>query len=215
MSTGQERLEILEMIEEGTISPQEGLNLIRALEPEERKERLFPSGQAGNSGDQSGPEEQGPEPVSMPQMAGLLTWKRWWVLPFLLGMGITLLGGGWMYTAWDARGFGLLFLIAWIPFIVGVLILAFSWKSRNSPWLHLRVRQKPGKTPQRIAFSFPLPLGLMAWALKTFGKRIPQAKNSGVDEIILALQDSTLEEMPLIIDVDEGEEGEKVQIIIA
>lgn len=198
MTSNEERIRILEMIENDAISAEEGLSLLQALE-------------------HSVPEEGAREPFDRDFLArpeDLSKWKRWWLLPLLMGIGITLLGGGWMYAAWNAHGFGLLFLLTWIPFFVGVGILALAWGSRNSPWLHLRIQQAPGAKPRRIAFSFPIPLRLLAWVLNTFGGWFPIDLN-GVDEILFALKNSASEEMPVVIDVDEGEGGEKVQVIIA
>jgi hypothetical protein len=92
--------------------------------------------------------------------------------------------------------------------------MALAWASRNSRWLHLRIHQKPGERPQTILLSFPLPLRVTAWFLRTFGRSIPQLKNSGVDELIQALEQNTVLADPFYIEVDEGEDGERVQIYI-
>jgi hypothetical protein len=105
---------------------------------------------------------------------------------------------------------------AWLPFLLGVAVMALAWSSRTSRWLHLRIhqKQKPGEWPQKITLSFPLPLRLTTWALRTFGRYFPQLKNSGVDELILALGKNTSPDNPFYLEVDEGEAGERVQIYI-
>lgn len=66
---------------------------------------------------------------------------------------------------------------------------------------------------ERIALSFPIPLGLTAWFLRTFGKWIPNLEQSGIDEIILALEDDNSPDGPVYIEVNGGE-GERVRIYI-
>lgn len=211
MSPSKERNQILEMIENNTISAEEGLLLLQALETSQEEDESQAGGDYGEALD--GEVLEGPgEPAPAPK--DLLKWKRWWIIPLLIGLGVTLLSGGLMYSAWNVHGFGVLFLLTWVPFGIGVAITAFAWGSRHSPWLHLRIQQKPGEKPQRIAFSFPIPIRVTAWALRKFGHRIPQMDATGLDELLIALKDTANENMPLVIDVDEGQNGEKVQVII-
>jgi hypothetical protein len=118
-----------------------------------------------------------------------------------------------MYTAYDKGGLGFWFACTWFPFLFGVLVLALAWATRNTPWLHIRVHQKPGESPQKIAISLPLPLRLSAWFLQMFRGRIPQMGNTNLDEIVLGLENIT-PDAPFYVEVDEGEDGERVQIYI-
>jgi hypothetical protein len=130
-----------------------------------------------------------------------------------VGVSIFLVGALLMYWAWSASGFGFWFACTWFPFLLGVAVMALAWSSRTARWLHLRVHQKPGSKPERIAISLPIPLRLTAWALRTFGKRIPNMENTGLDEVILAL-DATSPEAPFYLEVEEGANGERVEIYI-
>jgi hypothetical protein len=141
-------------------------------------------------------------------------WKRWWVIPLWIGVGITVIGSLLMFVAFSSRGFGFWFACSWFPFLLGVGLLALAWGSRTSPWLHVRVQQAPGETPQRIAISFPIPIRLMAWGLRTFGHFIPHMDGVNLEEIIHSLKDISSDEAPLFVDVDEGEGREKVQVFI-
>jgi len=67
---------------------------------------------------------------------------------------------------------------------------------------------------RRQLWGFYLPLGLAAWFLRAFGRFIPQLKGTAVDEMILALGKATGPASPLLVEVDEGENGERVQIYI-
>jgi len=142
-------------------------------------------------------------------------WRRWWAIPLVAGAAFTFWGGLFMYlSVHTAGGLTLWFLCASVPFALGRLVMALAFLSRTAPWLHLRVQQKPGETPQRIAISLPLPIGPTAWFLRTFGSYIPQVKENSLDEIILAVGRNATPENPIYIQVDEGDNGEKVEIYI-
>jgi hypothetical protein len=141
-------------------------------------------------------------------------WRDWWMIPFGVGVGITVLGSLFMYWAFQAYGLGFWFACAWIPFLLGVAVLALSWESRSARWMHLRVEQKSGEWPQKIALSFPLPLRLTAWVMRTFGNHIPDLNGVPLDEVLQALDKSTSPENPFYVEVEEGEDGERVQIFI-
>ena len=212
MTQPNEHLEILEMIQQGKISSEEGLKLIEALgesrdaEEEEylkaREEMLYPPSEVDCA-----------DPIPEIDPEELNKWRRWWVIPFWIGTGITVLGGALMYWGWSARGFGLRFFLAWIPFLIGLGIMVLGWNSRTGPWIHIRIHQKPGETPGKISLSFPLPIQFFAWTLKTFSSWIPDMP-SGTEEVLLALGDFSPGDKPLSIDVNDQEDGEKVIIYI-
>ena len=273
------RLRVLEMIDEGTITAEEGLRLLQAFSaadvaadaidkvdfqaasagaPSDEAEIPLPGGAtiepppaivatAGFAAAQPGlagtateplaanlpaivtpsvsqtiperavepPASTGPAilpPAALPDDA--LKWKRWWMVPVWVGVGITVFGGLFMYLAMQSSGLGFWFACASLPFILGLLVIVLAWGSRNAPWLHLRVQQPPGEKPERIAFSMPLPIRPAVWFLRTFGRWIPNLKEHSYDEVILAVGDTTSPDNPLYIVVDEEETGEKVEIYI-
>jgi len=213
MTAANERLEILEMIQKGTISPKEGMKLIEAIgESLEHSEEEYIIAETEL--------EDSFEPVQADVYAqevdqeDLNKLKSWWVIPFWIGVSITVLGGALMFWAWSAHGIGFGFIAAWIPFLIGVGLLVLGWNSRTGPWLHLRIQQKPGEKPERITISFPIPNRFFAWSLRTFGSFVPKMNLSGADEILLALGNYSQGDAPLTIDVDDSDEGEKVKIYI-
>jgi hypothetical protein len=276
MISETERAKILEMIEDGSISAEEGLTLLNALDgtsslgsdpaqdhgevsevsdasadqadPERAEvQTVIPQDPEIASGDeepvpesaslteetwgQPVPEASGFEPVGEPvrfdreveiippkpvppDTDDMEKWKRWWVIPFWIGAGITVIGGLLMYWAFNASGFGFWFACAWFPFLLGVAVLVLGWSSRTTPWLHVRINQAPGESPRRIAISFPIPIRLTAWVLRTFGHFIPHMEGANLDEVILALKDVARDGTPLSVDVNEGEDGEHVQVFI-
>ena len=214
MISTEERVQILEMIEAGTISPEEGLRLLQALDaPQEEISAWDASETEDVSGYADLPQAEEYDPPSL-DPEDMRKWKRWWIIPLWVGVGITVISSFLMFGTWSANGLGFWFACTWFPFLLGVGVLALAWGSRTSPWLHLRVQQKPGEKPQRIAFSFPLPLRFAAWLARTFGHFIPNIDATGLDEVILALNENASGDAPLIVNVDEGENGERVQIFI-
>ena len=259
MVSESERKKILEMIEDGTITAEEGLTLLKALD-ESQPIQISPEIPGMASGFQATPEAEfesvletsafegdtptpylgkqetldedeylvayadtetfngDAEPIppgSTPPSADEISkWKRWWVIPMWIGAGITVVGGLLMYWALSANGFGFWFACAWFPFLFGVAVLALAWSSRTSPWLHVRIHQAPGERPQKIAISFPIPIRLTVWGLRTFGHHIPHMGDTSLDEVILSLKDVAADGTPFFVDVDEGENGERVQVFI-
>jgi hypothetical protein len=203
MNPREERILILEMIETGKISSEEGLQLLADLDQPD----------AESIGD---PEviQSGPGPVPAHDPEDLARWKKWWVIPLWVGVAVTLLGAALMYGAYTTGGLTVWFFLSWLPFLLGVATIALAWRSQTSPWIHLRIQQAPGETPQRIAFSFPLPIRLTAWVLRTFGRWIPNLDAGSLDEVILALGESADHDQPLSIVVNEGQDGEQVLIYI-
>jgi hypothetical protein len=131
-----------------------------------------------------------------------------------IGTGIVLFGALLMYGAYQSGGLGFWFGCATLPFAVGVAVLALAGFSQSARWLHIRVNTGQAEWPRNIAISLPLPLGLTAWFLRTFGSYIPPLRHTGVDELIMALGEHTSSDAPLYINVDEGQGGEKVQVYI-
>ena len=250
MEDKSENIRILEMIESGKISVEEGLGLLAALgdlnesavdetasllaagSPVDQtlsspslSEPIPPPSPAWNpssedpAGEQNVAFSSAPQilvdtpPAEMPPDAR--KWRRWWTIPLWIGVGLSVVGGVLLYAAVQSTGgVNFWFFCAGVPFTLGVLAIILAWQSRTSPWLHLRVQQAPGESPQRIAISMPLPTRPLAWILRTFGHKIPSMDGQDLDQIILAVGKNASPENPIYIQVDEGENGEKVEIYI-
>ncbi len=199
-----ERQQVLKMIEDGKISAEQGLTLIQALEEN------APDG-----------DEPTPEVVTStvdPKVEAEFTHKidrlrKLWTIPMWVGVIVTVLAAYWMYTSFQAGGLGFWLFVALVVFFLGVGILAFAFGSRTSKWLSVDIKQKPGESPQRIAFSVPLPLGLVHWGMPIFGNHIPNDDRRHTDDILHAVFESTSSTAPVFIDVHD-EDGEHVQIYI-
>lgn len=238
MASDEERRLILEMIESGRITPEQGLNLLQALESGESaapNNLLEPAGideleeapaqpaetprlddgfSLPHPGIQAAPPSELPHEETAKIPPDFEDWRRLAWLPLGIGIVILVAGGLLMYQALSAQGVGFWFVCASLPFLIGLAAVIFGWRARTARWLHLRVYQKEGEWPRTIRISFPMPLRLAAWFLRRFRGRIHGLDNTSLDEVLLALDDSTTPAQPLYIEVDEGEDGEKVQIYI-
>jgi hypothetical protein len=221
MDTSDERMHILQMIEDGQITASEGLRLIETLPQETAAETTSPLAEAATppetraAGIVPPPEDQSPGPAEKSSPPpNLPHWQRWWLIPMWVGIGITTLGAWLMYLAFArSHTFSAWFwLAALLVFVPGVAVMALAAASRNSKWIHIRV--KGSRRGGNISLSLPIPVRLTAWFLRTFGSYIPPLKNTGVDELVMAVGESASPENPLYVEVDEGEEGEKVQVYI-
>ena len=226
MTDKNERIQILEMIESGVITAAEGARLLQALDTDDRlEESLEGEFQSAESGGMPGTDAESDE-NNFGSVSGevienefepnIEKWKSYWVIPLWVGVGITIIGSLMMLWVYQSTGFSFWFGCTWLPFLIGVALIAMAWGSRSARWLHLRVKQEPGEWPQTIAFSFPLPLNFAAWFMRTFGQFIPKVNEIGIDfdQVIESFKNSTTPETPFYIEVDEGENGETVQIYI-
>ncbi len=215
MSISDERMAVLQMIEDGKITAAQGLRLLNALSGKGASEaEAEPAGDATN---RAAPEigREPAQPVTeAPLLPDMSRWRNWWMVPLGVGLSFVILGGLLMYWAYTAGGFTFWFACATTPFVFGVVVAALAAASRNTRWLHVRVNTGQAEWPQRIAISFPLPIRVTAWLLRTFGRFLPKLKDTGVDELILALAEDTSPDNPLFVDVHEGEGGERVQVYI-
>ena len=194
-----ERLEILQMVQEGKIDAREAAMLLAAV------------GESQTDGDAEQdsvevlpPESKPPEPIET-------RWARFWIYPLMVGAVILVVGAfimGLIYTSDGAWGW---LLCGWPLLLVGLLVFGLALWSRWATWMHLRISEE-GK--RKIAFSFPLPLGLAAWALRIARPFVPQLRETGVDEVILAVRESASKGEPLFIDVQDDEDGERVELYI-
>ena len=214
--TDQERNQVLKMIEEGKITPEEGLTLMQALDQQEPDN--VPSPVPAARAVESAPEAasaQTPDPLPDPQVEHLkATARRLWQIPLWAGIFITVLSALGMYASMRGPGMNFWFYFLLLPLLLGVALTALATGSRAARWIYIDVHQQPGEHPGHIFLGFPLPLKLAAWFLRTFGRMIPDLQRTNVDEIIQVIESGLSGKEPLIVHVDEGNSGERVQVYI-
>lgn len=205
--TDSERSKILKMIEEGKITPEEGLHLMQVLDKDPLENE--------DVADAPYTPATGVEVSSNPDPAINETVEKarsLWVIPLWIGVAITVFGGWVMYQNIHGSQISAWFYCLGFPiFLLGVLMIMLGVSSKTSRWLFVSVKQRSGEYPRNIKLGFPLPLGLTSWILRNFGHMIKELKNIPLDQVIDAVQRSN---DPLVVNVDEGDDGEKVQVFI-
>jgi hypothetical protein len=193
-------LEILRMIENGTISAEEGAMLLDALNSGSRPE-VQPAHES-LEGRGTTVDEKEHRPSGPPAWA-----QQLWMYP--LAGGAVLAGLAGMATALLVQGGSRLgWLVCTLPLMLsGALVMALAWWSRTSRWLHVRVRDKE----TRFRFSLPLPLRPAAWLARLARPWVPQMRDVPLDELILTLAD--MEEKDILA-VEVNDEGEGVQVYL-
>ena len=216
MTADDARMRILEMIENGEISAEEGWQRLQELTVEEAglgaaelPTRALPGDEDASSMEIIQPPDRSADAATMPDFD---KWRNYWTIPLWIGVGVSIVFALVMAQA-ALAGSAFWALCASLPFALGVMLIAVGWGSRTARWLHLRVQQPPGESPQRIVLSFPLPLGLASLALHTFKGFIPDMGGLDLEEMVAAVGRNTSPENPVYINVDEGN-GEKVEIYI-
>jgi len=210
----QAERKILDMIEQGALTAEEGLRLIDAMNVSNSEDddlyNLSLEEVTVIADDILEPSEPR---ISAEELERMKQLKRWWVFPFAIGLVITTLGALWMFAGYSRTGFSWGFWLSWIPFIIGIFVLALSFQSSRSVWLHVRIKQKRGESPPRISISLPLPLSLTLWLINTFGHKIP-----GLDDLPLGdiseLLDRISPEEPFYVHVNDKDNGEMVEVFI-
>jgi hypothetical protein len=201
-----ERIDILKRLEAGKIDVDEAAAQLVALET------------AGSEARAEAPETEAPRIEALSEWsspaAGLTEpsesrWARFWIYPMMAGGGVLILGAlvmALVYATSAARGW---LVCGWLPMLLGLGIMLLALWTRRAPWLHVRISEE-GK--RKIALSFPVPLTLAAWVVRIIQPFVPQLRETAVDELILALRDSRVPGEPLFVDVQDDEEGERVEV---
>lgn len=218
--SSEEQKQILKMVEEGKISAEEAMKLIEALgESSDEAEviegsspELGEATSAFGSGTTAGFESASIDPDEFDEVAYRA--RSLWRIPLWIGVAIIALTAFWLDALVSASNFGFWFYCAWVPLLFGVLLVGLFAGSRTSRWLYVNVEQRRGEWPRNITLGFPLPLGLTAWFLRHFGHNIGGLRHTNVDEVVEILSAGLSSREPMIVNVNEGEGGERVQVYI-
>ena len=209
--SSEERIKILKMVEEGKISAAEAANLMRALaadeDPSEAEMEVFQS--EPSTGFDGGGPTYAPEFDDVKRRARNLA-----MIPLWVGVVIAVLSAWGIYGVQQSAGMNFWFYCLMFPLFLGVLLIVIG-AGTGSKWLYVNVdRHNSHDGPKNITLGFPLPLGLTAWFLRTFGHSIQGLKETNVDDIIQVLNVTSTTSEPLIVNVQDGANGEHVQVYI-
>ena len=207
--SSEERRKILQMVQEGKISAEQASSLMRALEadpdPSEADVEVIEAGVSSG-----GERVEAPEFEEVRRRA-----RRFAMIPLWVGVFLTVFSAWGMYSIQQNAGVNFWFFFLLIPLLLGVLLIALGAGAQNSKWLYVNVdRRNAHDGPRKITLGFPLPLGLTAWVLRTFGHNIRGMNHTNVDEIIQILDATGKSGAPLIINANDNGDGEHVQVYI-
>jgi hypothetical protein len=192
MATSDERQHILNMIAEGTLSAEQGAELLAAMDDHDAAQAIGTT--------------ETPMPIDTPRLS-----SGWWTLFWI---GTAFLIGGAMLLAPTYQSGGatwLLLACGWPTFLIGLLLIVVAWFSRSGPWVHIRVKHAHHTRPN-IHLSVPLNLGV--GVLRIASPFVPQLKDTGVDDLMMAMKDNVSRDRPLVIDVNEDDDGEHIQVVV-
>ena len=204
--SSDEQKQILKMVEDGKISAEEAMTLIKALEQTSADDEVevIETEASANPARSAGPDFEEVKARAC----------RFAMVPLWIGIAFTVLGAYWMYVLVQSANYGFWFFLAWFPLLLGILLVAISAGGMNSRWLYVNVDQQDNEWPRHITLGIPIPLGLVGWFLRNFGHYIRGMDKTSVDEVLMALAMANNLDEPLIINVDEGDNGERVQVYI-
>ena len=185
-----EREKILAMLEEGTISAAEAQELLEAIDVTAEMEAK----------DFSWPE--------MPARGE--AWQR----PFNLALFGSILGAVLLLATRKTGGLlrFLRLVLLWPLTLFSAAAALITYFSKDSPWVHVRVRSKDGKD---FTVSLPFPASALHKAMDVIREQVPdqetQEKLDAAAEILAEMNASDLKN-PLIIDI--SDEGDSVQVYL-
>jgi hypothetical protein len=207
MTSDESKLEILKKVEDGTLSVEEGADLLEILE------HARSGGQQQEVVDPIPPMEH-PAEAERVQASGC--WKAAWSMVLTGGAVLTAFSGFWMYQGYQKGGLGWGFWLSWIPLLIGALVTIFGVILMESPWMHIRIKSSGEKKPADFTISIPAPLKLVSWVFSTFGQYMPQEiKDKGVEEVIGEVERSLERGEPFQIEVEDKDDGDEVYVSIS
>jgi hypothetical protein len=209
--SSEERRKILQMVEAGKISAEEAAQLMRALddhlESSEAEIEVIRM-EAGSSFEST----KAPEFEEIKSRA-----RRFSLIPLWVGTFITVFSAWIIYMTQQSGGTNFWFFCMLLPFLLGVLLITLGAGARSSRWLYLDVDRRNargGQGPRHITLGVPLPFGFVAWFLRTFGSNLQGTSGSRVDGIVQIINATRDSNEPLIINVDDSDDGERVRLFI-
>ena len=179
MTTSEERQQVLRMIADGKITPEEGSRLLAALsggKPPALAESAVPGEQSDNTPrtEQAAPQQQAytPEqevvPHPPPIEEQMPDTRHWWQVPFWIGAALLVAGAFTLAGGLSGSAICLALLCGLPMLLIGILAVIVAWFARNGPWVHIRVKNdRPGE--HNVNISVPLDLGVVAVRLALDG----------------------------------------------
>ncbi|NLF75344.1 MAG: DUF2089 domain-containing protein [Chloroflexi bacterium] len=194
-----EQRRILQMVQEGAITPDEAARLLDAL-----VEEALPAAGDGSPAPAPAPA-RAPDDVIAPGPAP--RFRRYWEVPFAVGLILLGLAGVCVSSV-----SGVLLLCGWSAFVVAAIIALAGWWSRSAAWVHVRIRESDG---DRLSFSLPLPMGLAGWGLGLAQRYVDDDTRANLDVAagLLDMFRAADSNEPMTVEIDE-EDGDHILVHI-
>ena len=209
--SSEERKKILQMVQDGKISAEQAASLMHALAADSDPDDATAESEVFEAETGSRFEtNDAPEFEEVKSRA-----RRFAMIPLWIGVFIAVLSAWGIYAVQQSAGVNFWFFCLLVPLLFGVLLIALGAGGEGSKWLYVNVDRRHAQDwPQNITLGFPLPLGLTAWFLRTFGQYIHGMEKTNVDDIIQILDATGKSGSPLIINANDSGDGEHVQVYI-
>lgn len=194
-----EQRRILQMVQEGTITPAEAARLLDAL-----AEEAVPAAE-------DSPPAPAPAPARAPDdvvaRGPAPRFRRYWEVPFAVGLILLGLAGVCVSSV-----SGVLLLCGWSAFVVAAIIALAGLWSRSAAWVHVRIRESDG---DRLSFSLPLPMGLAGWGLGLAQRYVDDDTRANLDVAagLLDMFRAADSNEPMTVEIDE-EDGDHILVHI-
>lgn len=191
MTSDENKLQILKKVENGTLSIEEGADLLAILEKSTREP-------VAQSIDAKEPVDASALPERVP--AG---WQALWSL--FIWIGVVFMGASayWLYSSYARSGMGWGFWVAFIFLFLSTSIVYFGWRLVAGRWMVVRISSKEGESAKRFLFWAPLPIHMGIWVFKTFGKYMPdEVVEKHYESILLEMDHSLGKDEFFTIDID-------------
>lgn len=204
--SSEERKKILQMVEQGKITAEQAAQLMRALDTNSA-DVLETESAAGFEG---GETSSGSEFERVKARA-----RSFAMIPLWIGVLIAVLSSWGIYSIQQNAGMNFWFYCLLLPLFLGIALIVIGAGRQRSRWLYVNVDRRAGQDgPKNITLGFPLPLGLTSWFLRMFGRNRQGMKNTNVDDIIQILDATGKSDQPFLVNVNDADDGQRVQVYI-
>lgn len=210
--SSEERRKILQMVAEGKISAEEAAVLMRALDDSAEEEASAEPEVIEVGPVFGGERSEAPEIDAVRMRAHRFSSAFLWI-----GILMTIFTAWWMFSIQQNAGLNFWFYCLGIPLTFGIILIALGAGSKTSRWLYVNVDRSQSRDqdgPRRISLAFPLPLGFAAWFIRNFGRHIEELRDKNLRAIADTISLAKNMTEPLIVHVDDEDDGTKVQVFI-
>ena len=163
MSNDENKLEILKKVENGTLSIEEGADLLTILDRAQEKQSAAENTVSVSS---SNANPLPKTPFYVPAF-----WKAIWGVFLWLGIAGMALSGLWLFSSYNKTGMGWGFWFALFFLLLSVVIVFLGWRLLDGHWMLLKVHSLDEN--KKVFIYVPLPLQFAIWVFHTFGSYMP------------------------------------------